>query len=127
MDAKNRYEIVFEKHADHDGMVLASEFEAFLHECDLWPSPGEILRCRKLIYSNRYFVERKFVGYTKMDAIEMIFNMFTPPDAGVRIKRESTWLYPVVQNSEAVRILFEQQLNPPPPTLPRRKREFRRK
>ncbi|XP_067949700.1 uncharacterized protein [Watersipora subatra] len=111
MAQKKRYEGVFERRA-FGGELEEEELVQFLRECDLMPANHEIEHAMDLVFRGSPRGNRTTLK--KREVLDVVFEIYKPEGTGIINDRKSTWLHPIVDGEDAMKLIGTDAIEPTP-------------
>lgn len=98
------YEDVFNRRA-FGGELDEDELNHFFKECDLMPANHEVEHAMDLIFKAKPRGKRTTLN--KREVLDIVFEIYKPEGTGIFNDRRSTWLHPIVDGEDAMKLLGE--------------------
>ncbi|KAF6029011.1 IQCM [Bugula neritina] len=111
MSQKKRYESVFDRRA-FGGELEEDEIVQFFRECDLMPANHEIEHAIDLVFKGK--PRSKKTTFKKREVLDVVFEIYKPEGTGIINDRKSTWLHPIVDGEDAMKMLGSDMVEPTP-------------
>ncbi|XP_074651912.1 uncharacterized protein LOC141906491 isoform X2 [Tubulanus polymorphus] len=111
IDMKKRYESTFDKRS-FGGELDEHELPFYFNECDLYPAPAEVDDAIDMVFKGKK--RAKQGSFTKKEVIEITFQIYIPKACCLPDVRRSTWMNPIIDGQEALKLLGSESVEPAP-------------
>ncbi|KAI0211917.1 hypothetical protein LSAT2_003224 [Lamellibrachia satsuma] len=108
MDERHRYERMFDQKC-YGGEMELGELPLYFKELDLHPSTSDLQDAVDAVFRGKPRLDR---GLYKNEVMEVMFQLYPPRGTGLSNVRRSTWMSPLVDGEEALKLLGHPDVEP---------------